>query len=162
MTAELSACLPIENPGRSPRTAVVAVPADLALRVAAAVVAAGPEGRVGVEVSAVAAQVAVLSAASQTVWLPLQPWAGLVAGCCFVSEDAWEGHSLSLLWYLVFAVWVGLGCSCHMACTSWLSASSPSPVSSSSPASSSSPPPVFPSACRCFPPSSGACLRAFS
>ena len=82
MTAELSACLPIENPGRSPRTAVVAVPADLALRVAAAVVAAGPEGRVGVEVSAVAAQVAVslsASAASQTVWLPLQPWA-----CCWL------------------------------------------------------------------------------
>ncbi len=99
MTAELSACPPIGNPGRFPRTAVVAVPADLALRVAAAVVAAGPEGRVGVEVSAVAAQVAVLSlesAASQRVWLPLQPWgaglvAGLVAGCYSVFEDAWGG-----------------------------------------------------------------------
>lgn len=42
------ACLFLKNPGRSPRTAVVAALVDLALRVAAAVVAAGPEGRVDV------------------------------------------------------------------------------------------------------------------
>ncbi len=59
MTAATSACLVTENPGRSPRTAVVAALADLALRVAAAVVAAGPVGRVGVEVLVVAALVAV-------------------------------------------------------------------------------------------------------
>ena len=61
MTAVLAACPFTENPGRSLRTAVVAARVDLALWVAAAVVAAGPEGRVVGGVSAVAALVAVLS-----------------------------------------------------------------------------------------------------
>ena len=85
---------------------MVAAPVDLALRGPAVVVAAVPEGRVGVGVSVVAAQVAVLSstsAAFQIAWLLLLPWVGFVAGYCSVSADAWEGHSLYLLCCFVFA-----------------------------------------------------------
>ncbi len=117
---------------------MVAAPVDLALRGPAVVVAAVPEGRVGVEVSVVAAQVAVLSsesAAFQISWLLHLPWVGLVDGCS-VSADAWEGHSLYLLWYFVSAAWAALGYFYCTVCTLYLSVSSLSPTSVGSLASS--------------------------